>query len=1547
MTPTRLTRYHLTHLRRAARDIQALFAGRSTLQEIVARDLQRTLRVSFPTAVINDTAPVLLTPRYRYANKTIAPDGHDRSTLVDALIERFTDGVWVDYTQGQRLTDQPQINPAPVSGLKNLNVQDAINQRGPHLLEQCQQALIDDWMDFSIEARTRFESLSILLKQTLKRLSSPTLVPDAAQRQIINDVLRVPDNNLRTGTTRVYLVDQWGESGSQHLELLRGLVLVGSGSTGQTVILFTLSAGIEVFQSVTELGSALLKLLTGLPPSRSMQWRLYEPRSNVFDSLALTFLAKQLSDLELGVALGRQSAYWGPGLMDYAQWLATGDFDSLRLNDNHELTELYAALPEWVKGAQRDVRLLFSQSLQNFGELFKQANWKFFDDGVPSLLDFTRQRLIAAYPSPSTIEPVDVIITVHTVRGVSAAGGFPVKIITTLLQAALDNLASLPGDAITITLRDGASMPSWLTRDAVKELVSKVDIGENYPKAVAAKLKDLPDEVAWRSRNFIQQLRLELPMLALEFYARRSSGFTRQGYETVAAVMKAQAAERMLGSQVIVLRPLAFKTSANAGADVVMNMFVIGPRDVSRGPVVLYRPMASPKLMEFAGHDALLGAIRQAGALQQQVLAWMSADARVIYQNNGFSAPHFNTLDGLALLIDAFSSRPALLASEEVQGDYGQHLYHSQVQALLEQADRQSVSNRENLWARRMEGLSLGLNSVMPFVTGPLAVVGWLLMAWSVHEQITAAGQGTEDDKDSVLVGFFLNMALVLMHDSTGPAASERFNARRRAETAEDEPAQGRMPELEVTPARVPTVPADSVTPVVQLPVMDAGRDVSPPTARIAYGWSAVSRLTPSQVADLKTFTVTKPATATVSTREATLGLFQSEGLWYAEVADDCFNVTVAEGQVRVVSASGRAGPWLKSDGKGRWSLDLKVRLLGGAPTRPPISDAGVQALKARFTELFNEYTGAEEPDFLALETLRKEGNLETRRASLDREADSVGLMLQRARLLVDLLEQRRRVEIVQGYSALRRRFLATQVRCLRFQVRLMELRRTALYERLSDPADIYLLTLHEVSKRHPSEAMRQGLSGIASLHAQAVEVCREQRRVFEEMLKTVVPGEQVVSALDTPEWSDKAAILAWQEAALRPRILRCLKERAVAPGMEALSLLQEVNLRCRLKLSSYRHLCEDPAYSAAERNRIMNETVDELAWLDTQLERVALIDNSFIDPAALSDYRTYLRGLREEIVQDLLKNYSNQDFVTPDGAGASGRIIHSRHYGALIASLREGEGSSPQSQSEMVEFVDPYTRATFARFAKSEVNGQIDWVYRPVESAQVISWKPQAYLYRLQLAQQGAAVLARLPGLEQNLLITPRAVRAEMELLAEELFDEVQRATAEHNSAEQEDPLAKTLIDKLTQTANALIRAAREAQHRMVLAREPNVEGVEDLLAEGVVEIKEVLDTKRAPGAGKPPLFRSFYIQKVKAASDAPEIVWFAHFHYAAEHTGNALGFSSAHFKANTNHVVGFDQLLRAAQGDAEKLLRVYRMTIKREAAQQLFFSDEMPSTQ
>ncbi|VVN79079.1 hypothetical protein PS914_04789 [Pseudomonas fluorescens] len=105
--------------------------------------------------------------------------------------------------------------------------------------------------------------------------------------------------------------------------------------------------------------------------------------------------------------------------------------------------------------------------------------------------------------------------------------------------------------------------------------------------------------------------------------------------------MKNTAAERIVEEQAIVIRPLAFQRKADAAYDVVANMFIIEAKDLNAdGPHILYRPLYTPALQQYATRSDLLKAIALAGPLLSSVLTWLTDRARPIYSNNGFNEPH-------------------------------------------------------------------------------------------------------------------------------------------------------------------------------------------------------------------------------------------------------------------------------------------------------------------------------------------------------------------------------------------------------------------------------------------------------------------------------------------------------------------------------------------------------------------------------------------------------------------------------------------------------------------------------------------------------------------------------------------------------------------------------------------------------------------------------------------------------------------------------------------------------------------------------------------
>ena len=151
-------------------------------------------------------------------------------------------------------------------------------------------------------------------------------------------------------------------------------------------------------------------------------------------------------------------------------------------------------------------------------------------------------------------------------------------------------------------------LPTWMTTDYIESLITKIDIGRVYPDLVKSKLLDDPTESARREELYTSQLRIQLPMLALEGKIRGRGNIDERGYRYVAALMEPEEADRKVDGQPIVLRRLAFISQQKLipSEDIVTNMFVIGPKNPDAGPCLLYRPLLEPQLCHYPSSSNLL-----------------------------------------------------------------------------------------------------------------------------------------------------------------------------------------------------------------------------------------------------------------------------------------------------------------------------------------------------------------------------------------------------------------------------------------------------------------------------------------------------------------------------------------------------------------------------------------------------------------------------------------------------------------------------------------------------------------------------------------------------------------------------------------------------------------------------------------------------------------------------------------------------------------------------------------------------------------------------
>ncbi|MGY2376964.1 dermonecrotic toxin domain-containing protein [Pseudomonas sp. SDO524_S393] len=353
--------------------------------------------------------------------------------------------------------------------------------------------------------------------------------------------------------------------------------------------------------NVSRWGHVSRELRALLPADQPSQWLAAPVPGDPFDALSASFLADQLRAIaEIDCRVPRTASDY-QAMLDYI--LDPRRWFSSPLSPVQ--ATLQAELPVWLAHAGVEDSLAYARLLQ---ALARQAtNTGHFLDGIGSIREFAEARLTAClkdYPfKPSEVQ-------LHFERVIAAAvpvpGGFiagQVEPITVnLIDLALENLSGLPFEPKAI-LVNGQLAPAGVTYAQLKTCVTNADVGQAYPALLKSKLLDDPAEAARRGRLFSEQLRIQLPMLALEMKIKGLNGLTEVGVQRV---------------QAMTLWPLAFQAAPAAKADTVAAMFVLGPVDSDAGPHLLYRPLFSPTLQEFPSLDALFDAIKTPGELHDR-----------------------------------------------------------------------------------------------------------------------------------------------------------------------------------------------------------------------------------------------------------------------------------------------------------------------------------------------------------------------------------------------------------------------------------------------------------------------------------------------------------------------------------------------------------------------------------------------------------------------------------------------------------------------------------------------------------------------------------------------------------------------------------------------------------------------------------------------------------------------------------------------------------------------------------------------------------------
>ena len=953
-----------------AEAVNTQFAARPTLHSVVSQRLHDSVQEKYPSLQL-DVATLRVAEPSRDGAWHLNP-------LIDVALEFIATGVPVDFsdkhsseyylcnsaTPQKRITvNNAQIDMHVIASL--------VNELPVILAVELQSVLATFWQQTGNTGTSRWQWMGDLLRTSLRNSVPRTSGLTDEHLQLLNNVLDYPDNrerenlNLPGETIHAYTLETTLIQGALRVSVQASELLLVQGTC---VVSCGVSGNIRTFRDIDAFGAAWSNAIQNRYQAEQIEWKRFEPDGNIFDTQAALILNQQLENLG---AL-QLPAYTNVAALQ-ERYERVMDPAPLLLNvpasASLPLSRLRAVLPDWLEHGTYAERIAYSRHLLELASVKKRTQGRSFLEGIDGLRTFAAKELQALMVADHPDGPVyntDALELTYAVPVGDMGSSYLEHVRMTLTDLALKNLSGKPKGRLTLSSHGNQTLASWLTPDYVESLVTRADIGATYPALLERLFFNDDEQSVEREHLFAQQLRVHLPMTALELAVRQQSGMTWQGYRWVAAVVKETAADRRVDDKDIVIHALGFLRKPGAAPDYVADMFVIEEQSCTTGPVVLYRPQYLPVLSQFSSREALMQAIASPGALQESTLTWLPDGARAVYANGGFQQPHYVRM-GIGMEFDTLDiPAPATLAkcasdSEILQslsrGHLMQYLFGSYARTLVTVADRQSVSNHESRWASIQEGAGLLFNTLLlPLLRGPAMLVGWMLQITSGLTHDIPALEGSDPQaRELAWIDLLLNLGLVLIH--AGANAGESATSRPLSEN--------RQRPVALAPLRrPPQTPRTAPSRVRQGPV---GQPSQPPgngNTLIDFNLSTAREASRARLFEqLLEIRVDWPKDPPAPMATGPLkGLYRIGATWHASVRGRLFQVSVVPGfgEVFVVHPKypDRPGIKLRSDGQGHWTLDEGLKLTGGG-RKSRVAEAR-KANAERLIALNNRKTEAE-----------------------------------------------------------------------------------------------------------------------------------------------------------------------------------------------------------------------------------------------------------------------------------------------------------------------------------------------------------------------------------------------------------------------------------------------------------------------------------------------------------------------------------------------------------------------------------------------------------
>ena len=1542
--------------------VKAQFAAAPSLESITRQMLAQAIAQTCPTLKIDLTRTQLAVP--------MPNGGWELQPFMQRVMDYLGSGTALDLSpvnaQPYYLSDDAPNRLKPDQGeLDMQDIEKAVKELTWRLPIGLQNALNDFWAAPShATGISRWQWLSDTLKDTLSIsvLKQTNLSNNA--RDAINQVILFPVSEDRTRqygerATRAYWLKTSLINNSTRRSALSPSVVLESANQA---LIFRVDGNISAYPSLDELGKAWSRRINRLYTADEIHITRFELDGNVFDVQAAAIQNRQsekLGALTLPTTVGWQ------GLQAVFDDITDTSlfFANAPTADLYTLNTLKQQLPDWLVQASPATQALYRQYSVAWARAKKNSRGQTYLNNIADIRTYAAQVLhqqmvrdqITFEPSPSArapesmLDPNDIELTFLIATGLPDTVGIVERITMTLTELSLKNLIGRPKGVLTLRHRLGVSLPEWLTPAYITHregLIEQVNIGQAYPQQLENLLLSDTPEAKVREQLFAEQLRVQLPLQALEHSLKKEHAITPLGARYVAALMEPGTTERQLEGLPIVIRRLALVRKPEALPDIVNNMYIIEPSDVEKGPHLLYRPFYTQSLLEFPTRSALLDAIAQPGDLQNSVLTWLNDIARPIYDNGGFTQPHYVRF-GLGSEFDPLEvPAPARLATNGISNELLQfmnndqltlYLYGCNARALVDQASAESVSNRESRWQALFEGGNLIFNSLLllPGLPRPLMLAGWFLsVASAARQDIPALASDDATERELAAADVLLNVGMLLFH--LNPVAAPQ--------RARGIVALSKKTLRPFAPSPIAELWPEPPFPKVLEGIVALPGDF-PNTESTALDFSFASarnRLTPSQRERLQLYSVPAPDPLPVPQSSGPhKGLYLFQNKWHVLLDQQLYAIALnTDGTATILSPSDSAhpGPNVKVNDEGQWSLDLRLRLQGGMG--PKRIAAFQQKKTARMAQLETELQATfqqEEPlhrtveiiqsalqaaradQHFALEKLatlndRFNGALKNQfdiyQQLLDsqKERTELGIPLS-ARIVLSLLEK-----IFDNKN----KALANGLYEQRFLVK--------KWPTFTTPSP----ELEPASEADP-EGFMQYMREQVEFNTRSIQHLERRNSALEQLSTLSEAGAEAANRLASelsPNEHTPLTLRSFQMSCLKLASTKVMATRLVERGLdEAIDPLQ-VHLRTHGELNSFE-------FPPSKRLEVLDSLVSQYGQALDALQGISLVHAEELEPA----YFEQLRQLLNELYQDVVAQLAGE--IKPTSAprkssrkrtpSASGKpqkkVINTREKGPLIGDLKPAGAEWP---IEVIEIRSAYDNQLLSTYSQQ---GE-EWV-----EIETVRAKPTAATRALNVIKGDAR---KLYAMFEMQLYKARQYKAQCKhpVEIEELFNlEASRldtlATELHHAYQAQPhsaqlPGDQTLIDDMRLAAKTFTHEGKTLRIELSLQLAPTHGNLQYLLDQGHVQIARLGERLALQGE------RRDFIQEYTVNDKKGFALWYAHFHYA-ETTDPKQSYTVAHLKTKAQRKQSYySQLANAQSGHA--IVNVHRGQIGKLLAERWF---------